>query len=74
MNEARTHLDLDGPLADKVADNSNELQSIIFAKGLGIITDLEMGPDGHLYILADYHRDGTIFRINQIVNSTNATK
>ena len=74
MNEARTHLDLDGPLADKVADNSNELQNIIFAKGLGIITDLEVGPDGHLYILAEHRRDGTIFRINQIVNSTNATK
>ncbi|HVD36915.1 MAG TPA: hypothetical protein VNB68_05895, partial [Nitrososphaeraceae archaeon] len=72
--KARTHLDLDGPLADKVADNSNELQDIIFAKGLGTITDLEVGPDGHLYILSAYHRDGTIFRINQIVNSANATK
>ena len=74
LNEARTHLDLDGPLADKVADNSNELQDIIFAKGLGIITDLEVGPDGHLYVLAEHRRDGTIFRINQIVNSTIATK
>ena len=34
LNEARTHLDLDGPLADKVADNSNELQGYHICKGI----------------------------------------
>jgi glucose/arabinose dehydrogenase len=39
------------------------LQEIIFANKLGIITDLQIGPDGNMYVLADYKRDGTIFRI-----------
>jgi glucose/arabinose dehydrogenase len=65
LNEDRTHLDLDGPLADKIADTSAELQDVIFANKLGIITDLEVGPDGNMYVLADYKRDGTIFRITR---------
>ncbi len=71
LNEDRTHLHLEGSLSDKVASTSNESQHIIFAKGFGIITDLEVGPDGYLYILADHDRDGTIFKINRVDNSTN---
>ncbi len=71
MIEDRTHLDLEGVLADKVANNANELQNIIFAKDLGLITDLEVGSDGYVYILADHDRDGTIFKINRADNSTN---
>jgi glucose/arabinose dehydrogenase len=56
-------LDLHGPLTDKIANDSSELQEIIFANKLGIITDLQIGPDGNMYVLADYKRDGTIFRI-----------
>jgi glucose/arabinose dehydrogenase len=53
-----------------VAKTSNELQNITFAKGFEIITDLEVGPDGYLYVLADHDRDGTIFKINRVDNST----
>ena len=53
-----------GPLADKIANNSEELQDVIFANRLGTITDLQVGPDGNMYILANYKRDGTIFMIS----------
>lgn len=40
----------------------------IRAKGLGIITDLEVGSDGYLYTLSSYNRDGNIFRIVPVYN------
>ncbi len=68
LNENRTELLLDGPLADKVADTPKEYEGIIFAKGFGGITDMQVGPDGYLYIasLKDFYHDkfqGTIYRI-----------
>jgi glucose/arabinose dehydrogenase len=59
LNEKRTELILPGPLKDKVADKPSELKDIIFAKGFGGITDLQVGPDGYLYVLSY----GKIFRI-----------
>jgi aldose sugar dehydrogenase len=47
----RTELDLKGPLADKVAVIDSENEQIIFATGFGGITDLEIGPDGYLYVV-----------------------
>ena len=64
LNNDRTHLDLEGPLGDKIANTPNELAGVTFAKGLGIITDLEVGPDGYLYVLSFPKHDGTIFRIS----------
>jgi hypothetical protein len=47
---------------------------IIFAKGFGAITDLEVGPyDGYLYVLTF---DGTIYRIvpsNPVSGSTESS-
>jgi aldose sugar dehydrogenase len=63
LTENRSHLDLNGPLSDKIANNSSELKDVTFANKLGVITDLEVGPDGYLYVLSDFRRDGTIFRI-----------
>ena len=59
LNEKRTELILSGPLKDKVGDKPAELKDIIFAKGFGRITDLQVGPDGYLYVLSS----GKIFRI-----------
>ena len=58
----RTGLALTGPLAGKVAVNNTptELTSVILGKGFGVITDLQVGPDGYLYVLG---YDGTIYRI-----------
>jgi aldose sugar dehydrogenase len=70
LNEARTELVLGGGLlADKVADSDSELEQdgngsnggIIFGKGFGGITDLEVGPDGYLYVVSI--GQGAIYRI-----------
>jgi aldose sugar dehydrogenase len=50
-------------LADKKADSDTELQNVIFAEGFGVPTDLEIGPDGNLYISS--LRDGAIYRISR---------
>jgi glucose/arabinose dehydrogenase len=63
LNSNRTELDLNGLLNDMVADNDEELEDIIFLRGLGGITDIEVGPDGYLYVLSNYVNKATIFRI-----------
>ncbi|HKI10309.1 MAG TPA: PQQ-dependent sugar dehydrogenase [Nitrososphaeraceae archaeon] len=62
LNQDRTGLLLEGPLEDKVADNVDELDSVIFGTGFRAITDIEVGPDGYLYILT-HGTSGKIFRI-----------
>jgi glucose/arabinose dehydrogenase len=64
LDEQRQGLLLDGPLADKVAEGE-ELEQTIFAQGFGGITDIDVGPDGYLYVLAF---DGTIYRIISTVS------
>jgi aldose sugar dehydrogenase len=79
LNEDRTGLALpsDSPLADKVANAPNETKSVIFGTGfggptplfikkhkdIGGITDIEIGPDGYLYVLTFRETQGTIYRI-----------
>jgi glucose/arabinose dehydrogenase len=50
----RTSLILNGSLSDKVARNNSVLQPITFGQGFGGITDMQVGPDGYLYILSLY--------------------
>jgi glucose/arabinose dehydrogenase len=52
LNEQRT-----GLLVGKVAANQQE---IVFGNGFGGITDIQVGPDGYLYVLS---YSGTIYRI-----------
>jgi glucose/arabinose dehydrogenase len=59
----RTGLRLNGTLADKAADTDSELQSTIFGEGFGVPTDLEVGPDGMLYVTS--LRDGAVYRISR---------
>lgn len=59
LNRNRTELSLAGPLADKSADKSEELEDVIFAQGFPGIVDLQVGPDGYLYTISDKN----IFRI-----------
>ena len=63
LNEHRTSLNLVGPLEDKVADNNEELRQIIFGVGFGKITDMELGPDGYLYVLSYDNDTVSIFKI-----------
>jgi glucose/arabinose dehydrogenase len=68
LDKQRTGLLLDGPLADKVASNE-EINQAVFAQGFGGITDIEVGPDGYLYILTFGEEDGAIYKIVPTTNS-----
>ena len=63
LDQERTGLRLNGTLADKVANSDSELQSTIFGEGFGVPTDLEIGPDGMLYVTS--LRDGAVYRISR---------
>jgi aldose sugar dehydrogenase len=62
LNENRTNLVLEGPIADKVAETDAEVEQLIFGSEFGAITDLEVGPDGYLYVLS--FGQGAIYRIH----------
>jgi aldose sugar dehydrogenase len=66
LNEDRTELVLEGPLADKIIDTPTieEFSNIIFGEDFGGITDLEIGPDGYLYVVSI--GQGAIYRIVQM--------
>ena len=61
LNQNRTQLLLKGPLSDKIADNNEELQNVIFAEGFGAITDLKIDSKGDLYVVV--FDEGKIYRI-----------
>jgi glucose/arabinose dehydrogenase len=52
LNKKRDGLVLEGLLADKFADDKEELEPLIFGQDFGAITDLEVGPDGYLYVMS----------------------
>ena len=37
---------------DKIANNENEVKNVTFATGFERITDMDIGPDGNLYVLS----------------------
>jgi glucose/arabinose dehydrogenase len=51
-NGARNGFVLGGALGDGVADNTGELNPLIFASGFDGVTDLKVGPDGRLYVVS----------------------
>ncbi len=67
LNAARDSLAFSSTvLQDRVADNgglvcSAEMAEILFGSGFGVVTDLERGPDGRLYLVSLSR--GTIDRI-----------
>jgi aldose sugar dehydrogenase len=65
LNENRTGPKLQGPLKDKIANNSEELKDIIFANGFGRITDLKIGRDGNLYALSSEEDGAVLYKISQ---------
>ena len=54
----RRAIAVDDPrLEDRVADNPTfhdltESESLVFGTGFGVVTDIETGPDGHLYVVS----------------------
>jgi glucose/arabinose dehydrogenase len=63
LDADRTKLTLRGAIADKIAESSvrEDLKQIIFGEGFDAVTDIEVGPDGYLYVVS--HKDGKIFKI-----------
>jgi glucose/arabinose dehydrogenase len=68
LNKNRTELSLNGLLNDKVANNRDELKPVIFGQGFDGITDIEVGPDGYLYVVSIH--PGAIYRIVPINHNT----
>ena len=68
LNEDRTELSLKGSLKDKIADNHKEIEEIIFGEGFNRIADLEVGPDGYLYVLSV---EGATAKIHKIMPKEN---
>jgi aldose sugar dehydrogenase len=62
LNEDRTALSLAGVLSDRIVDTPSENEGATFGSGFGGITDIKVGPDGHLYVLSLI--DGAVFRIS----------
>jgi aldose sugar dehydrogenase len=63
LSSNRKSLELNDALDDKIANSTRELRDVEFASGFGAITDLEVGPDGYLYVLSHTERKATISRI-----------
>jgi glucose/arabinose dehydrogenase len=61
LDNNRTRLALTGPLADKIASTPLELEQVTFAQGFSGIADMEVGPDGFLYLSSLNQR--AIYRI-----------
>jgi len=65
----RNRINVDDPrLNDKVADNLakheiTESESLLIGRNFGITSDIEQGPDGHLYLVS--LSKGTIFEISR---------
>jgi len=58
---------VNGPLADKIASTAEDAKPVIFGTGFdGGITDLQVGPDGYLYVLTFA---GAIYRIVPVSSS-----
>jgi glucose/arabinose dehydrogenase len=62
LNQDRTQLVLTGELEDKIAEaRETGEQDILFGEGFAGISDLEVGPDGYLYVVS--LGQGKIFRV-----------
>jgi aldose sugar dehydrogenase len=65
----RNKIGVDDPrLRDRVADNPdkwtiNESESLLFGRGFGIVTDIQTGPDGKLYVVSLTH--GSVYKISR---------
>ena len=61
LNKNRDALSLRGLLADKVSNNLDETQSLVWARNFNLITDIKVGPDGYLYVVSN--TNGKIYKI-----------
>jgi glucose/arabinose dehydrogenase len=71
LTEDRQSLSLTGDLADLVFNKKDNGSQIIFGQNFGIVTDMEVGPDGYLYVVSgDRGTDeGAIYKIVPNMNT-----
>jgi glucose/arabinose dehydrogenase len=63
LNSQRDGFDFTSPdLADKVADPDDDLSEIIFAKGLGCISDMKISPNGSIFVIS-HANNGVMYKI-----------
>jgi aldose sugar dehydrogenase len=72
LNEDRTEVILGNVDIDKVVNSQDEVEDVIFGRNFGAITDIEVGPDGYLYVLSlsGGEQGGTIYRIGPSNNTS----
>jgi hypothetical protein len=56
--------ELAGGPADLVADSAAERNELLFGEDFGIVTDLQVGPDGALYVVS--LTNSAIYRISPV--------
>lgn len=61
LSKDRNHLFLNGSLDDKIVDIGMETHNVTWGKNFGTISDITIGPDGSVYILA--YSKGMIFKV-----------
>jgi aldose sugar dehydrogenase len=68
LTTQRTGLVLNAPLANGVANSQvqSEQGGIVLGKGFGLISDLQVSPNGYLYVLG---YDGTVYKIVPSLNA-----
>ena len=62
LNKNRDALSLRGLLADKVANDVDETQGLVWGRNFNVITNIEVGPDGYLYVVSN--TNGKIYKIS----------
>jgi hypothetical protein len=67
LSSDRKALNLTRGLQDKIANSIEELQENILGERFGGITDIEVGPDGNLYVLSLY-QGGDDCRLERTAN------
>lgn len=64
LDDQRMNLELSGKLSDKIANNTEEMNDVIFAKGFGKVADIEIDPEGFLHVLSTQKHVASIYRIS----------
>jgi hypothetical protein len=71
LTQDRKQLVLKDVLADKIVDSNSEEDSITFAEGFTMVTDLEMNPyDGYLYAVSPVNRHSAAGSVYKIVSTS----
>ena len=68
LNAQRNGFVLSGALADLVADDATEAAQVRLGTSFGSSTDLELGPDGNVYVVSIAR--GTVYRIRPVASPT----